>query len=58
MKDILLFSHPTCGVLGLLAAVWVFVEAINASDANRRRVWLASLAVTVSIVLTWVLGGW
>jgi len=58
MKDVLLFLHPTFGVLGLLAAVWVFVEALNASDANRRRLWLASLAVAACFVLTWVLGGW
>jgi hypothetical protein len=58
MKDILLFLHPTFGVLGLLAAVWVFVEALNASAANHRRLWLASLAVTGCFVLAWVLGGW
>jgi hypothetical protein len=58
MKDILLFLHPTFGVLGLLAAVWVFVEVLNASAANHRRLWLASLAVTGCFVLAWVLGGW
>jgi hypothetical protein len=58
MKHILLFSHPTFGVLGLLAAVWVFVEALNASAANHRRLWLASLAVAGCFVLAWLLGGW
>jgi hypothetical protein len=58
MKDVLLFLHPTFGVLGLLAAVWVFVEALNASDGNHRRLWLASLAVAACFVLAWLLGGW
>lgn len=58
MSDILLFAHPTFGVLGIIAAVWVFVEALNASEANRRRTWLASLAVTTFIGAAWVLGGY
>ena len=29
--------HPALGVLGVLAAVWVFVEALNARDENLRR---------------------
>ena len=58
MKDVLLFLHPTFGVLGLLAAVWVFVEALNATDGNHRRLWLASLTVAACFVLAWLLGGW
>jgi hypothetical protein len=58
MSDIVLFAHPTFGVLGIIAAVWVFVEALNASEANRRRTWLASLAVTACIAAAWVLGGY
>ena len=58
MKDILLFLHPTFGVLGLLAATWVFVEALNASEANQKRIWLASVAVTACMVLAWFFGGW
>ena len=58
MKDVLLFLHPTFGVLGLLAAVWAFVEALNASEANHRRLWIASLAVAACFILAWVLGGW
>ena len=30
MSDIILFAHPTFGVLGIMACVWVFVEAVNA----------------------------
>ena len=58
MSDIILFAHPTFGVLGILAAVWVFVEALNASEANQARIRYAALAVTICIVLAWVLGGY
>jgi len=57
VSDIILFAHPTFGVLGILAAVWVFVEALNASEANQKRIWYASLAVTASIAAAWILGG-
>jgi hypothetical protein len=58
MSDIILFAHPTFGVLGILASVWVFVEAMNASESNGRRIWLASLAVSFCIVAAWILGGY
>ena len=58
MSDILLFAHPTLGVLGILGAVWVLVEALNASEENQHRVWLASVGVTVCFVLAWILAGY
>lgn len=58
IKDALLFLHPTFGVLGLIAAVWVFVETLNATDGNRQRIWIASLATTGLFVLTWFFAGW
>jgi hypothetical protein len=58
MSDIILFAHPTFGVLGILAAVWVFVEALNASEANRSRIRLAAFIVAGCIVLAAVLGGY
>lgn len=58
MSDIILFAHPTLGVLGVLAGVWVFVETLNASEANARRLWLASLACTLFIAGAWMLGGY
>lgn len=57
MSDIILFAHPTFGVLGILAAVWVIVEAINASPENAGRIRLAALVVTGCIVAAWMLGG-
>ena len=58
MSDIILFAHPTFGVLGIIAAVWVLVEALNASEANTARIRVAALAVAVFIGLTWILGGY
>lgn len=58
MSDIILFAHPTFGVLGILAAVWVFVEALNASEGNVARIRAAAIAVAVFIGLAWVLGGY
>jgi len=57
MSDVILFAHPTFGVLGILAAVWVFVETLNATPANAERIRLAAFAVTGCIVLAWILGG-
>jgi hypothetical protein len=54
----ILFAHPTFGVLGILAAVWVLVEALNANKPNLTRLRYAALAVTVCMVLAWVLGGY
>jgi len=58
MSDIILFAHPTFGVLGIMAAVWVFVEALNASECNAARIRMAAIAVAVFIGLAWVLGGY
>jgi hypothetical protein len=58
MSDIILFAHPTFGVLGIMAAVWVFVEALNASEANQQRLWRASLVVAACMGLALVLGGY
>jgi len=36
-KNYELLLHPTFGVLGMLAAVWVFVEALNPTPAGEAR---------------------
>src|SRR5438477_250868 len=58
MNEIILFAHPTFGVLGILGAVWIFVETLNASDANASRIRTAAWAVATFMVLPWVLGGY
>jgi hypothetical protein len=57
MSDIILFAHPTFGVMGIIAAVWILVEALNASEANQVRIRYAAAAVTLCICGAWLLGG-
>lgn len=57
MKEVLLLSHPTLGVLGIIAAAWVIAETLNASDANQGRIKRASVLVAVLMGLTWVSAG-
>jgi hypothetical protein len=58
MNDVILHAHPTFGVLGILASVWVFVEALNASEANRSRLRIAAFVVTACMLIAWALGGY
>jgi len=58
LSDIILFAHPTFGVLAILACVWVLVELLNASSANLSRARQAALIVTVCMVAAWILGGY
>ena len=58
MNDVILFAHPIFGMLGVLASVWVFVEALNASEANRSRIRIAAFIVTGCLVVAWALGGY
>jgi hypothetical protein len=58
MKEIILFAHPTFGVLGILAAVWLIVEVINAKPENQVRIRYAAYTVAVCISLTWLLAGY
>lgn len=57
-QDVLLFLHPTFGVLALLAAVWVGAETFNASDLNRPRILAASWVVAGLVAATWFFAGW
>jgi hypothetical protein len=57
MNEFILMAHPTFGVLAILAAVWVFVEALNARDSNQGRTRLASLAVAGFIWASYIVGG-
>lgn len=56
--DVLLFLHPTFGVLAILAAVWAGVEALNASDENHGRTVLAGWTVAGLFAATWFFAGW
>lgn len=58
MNEIILFAHATFGVLGILGSVWIFVETLNASEANTARIRAVAWAVATFILLSWILGGY
>ncbi len=57
-KEVLLMLHPTVGVLGILAAVWVFVEAMNVRQETLARLRLMSLLVAVLMWAAYLVGGY
>lgn len=57
-SDLILFAHAGFGVLGCLAAVWVFVEVLNATPGNASRIHKASLCVTACMAAACVFGGY
>ncbi len=50
--------HVMFGIWGVVAAVWVLVEAINASEKNVKRLKIASRLSAVFIWLAGIFGGW
>jgi len=57
-KELMTMPHVVLGVFGILAAVWVVVEALNSSEANQHRLKLASIVTTLFIWLCYLMGGW
>ncbi|EKO3463786.1 hypothetical protein ACEPEE_000632 [Vibrio fluvialis] len=57
-KEFILMLHPTFGVLALIAAVWVFVDTLNATDTNSDRIRNMSVLVAVLMWLTYIAGGY
>lgn len=57
-SDAILLGHSTFGVLGTLAALWVFVEALNAHEENAGRTKRAAYFSAVCMILAWILGGY
>ncbi len=57
MSQIILLSHPTFGVLAVLAAIWVFVDTLNANLGNRQRIRSAAWLVAIFLWLSYLAGG-
>lgn len=57
-KEIILMLHPTFGVLAILAAVWIFVEVLNAGTDNQARIKTASMVLAALMWLTYLVGGY
>ena len=58
MSDVILLGHATFGVLGILSALWVFVEALNAREENAARIRTVVTAVPISLCIACILGGY
>jgi hypothetical protein len=57
-SDVVLLAHAAFGVAGCLAAVWVFVEALNAQPANAVRTKTAAVVAATCMAGAWICGGY
>jgi hypothetical protein len=57
-NNILLLLHPALGGLATLAALWVFVDTLNVNENSLTRIKNISLACTVLLWLTYIIGGY
>jgi hypothetical protein len=57
-SDVILLAHSTSGVFGTMAALWVFVETLNAREENAARIRKAALLTSLCMCATWILGGY
>ncbi|MEC5292868.1 hypothetical protein VSX64_14235 [Aurantimonas sp. C2-6-R+9] len=57
-NELILMLHPTFGVLAMIAAVWVFVETLNASEANTGRIRSAGMLAAILMWLAYIIGGY
>ena len=58
MNELILMAHVLMGVLCVVATVWVFADALNASEANRARIRIISRGAALAMWLSFVIGGY
>lgn len=58
MIELILMAHILFGVACLLTAVWVFVDALHASEANQARIRRISRAAAIFMWLAFCIGGY
>lgn len=58
MSDVILLGHATFGILGILSALWVFVEVLNAREENATRIRTGVAVVPISLCFACILGGY
>jgi hypothetical protein len=58
MNEVILMAHVVFGVGCLLAAVWVFVDVLNASEANLLRIRHVSRAAALFMWAAFFIGGY
>lgn len=62
LRQLVMMVHAMTGALALLAALWVFVDTLNAygngnGNGNRRRLRRAAVALAAAMWLTYLVGG-
>lgn len=57
-SDLILLAHAALGVSGCMAALWVFVEALNPRPENAGRIQIAALIAAVFMAAAWICGGY
>ena len=57
-SDMILLAHAGFGVLGCLAALWVFVDALNAREDNAGRIQTAAMIAALAMVAAGIFGGY
>jgi uncharacterized membrane protein YwaF len=58
MNEIILMAHVLFGVACIITTVWVFVDTLNASESNQKRIKRMSLAAAVFMWIAFVAGGY
>jgi hypothetical protein len=58
VKELVLMAHVLFGVACVVAAVWVFVDVLNFSEANLGRIRKMSCAAAACMWLAFVIGGY
>ena len=57
LSDFLIFTHPAFGIFGILATVWLLIEALNANAVNESRLNKAAWSVAFFMLLALLFGG-
>jgi hypothetical protein len=57
-SDVILLAHAAFGITGCMAALWVFVDALNARPGNASSIQRAALVAAVSVTAAWICGGY
>ena len=57
-NNVILLIHPALGGIATLAALWVFVDTLNAREASLSRIKNISILCAVLMWLTYIIGGY
>ena len=58
ISDVLLLAHAALGATGCLAALWVFVEVLNARPGSASRIQIAAWVAAGCMIAAWICGGY